>query len=232
VGFTGSAYALQAATKSVPIVFTLIFDAVDTKLVDSLSKPGGNLTGVSVSTFSLVKKRLQLLTQIVPSVSRVALLISAVDMGAAQFRKAGFEIAKEMGLALQVFEASQASDFEPLFDRMKSTGCEALVLASSAFFFYSREALLALANARRMPTCVWSKEMLAAGALMYYGADLADMVRRAAPYAVKILKGAKPSDLPVEEPTTYRFGVNMKTARAIGIEIPAQVSMLLDEVIE
>jgi putative ABC transport system substrate-binding protein len=232
VGVTRGAYALKAATNSIPIVFTLVFDALDTKLVDSLSKPGGNATGLSGLTFSVTKKRLQLLSEIVPNASRLGMLISTVDPGADLFRKAGMESAKEMGFAIELFEASADADFEPVMKGMIGSQIQGLAVAAAGLFFRSREPLMRLLNANRIPTCAWSKEMLVAGALMYYGADLSDMVRRVATYVDRILKGAKPADLPVEEPTRYAFGINLKTAKSIGIDIPSSMYVRVDEVIE
>jgi putative ABC transport system substrate-binding protein len=232
VGVTQGAYALKAATSSIPIVFTLSFDPLETKPVDSLSKPSGNATGVAGVTSIVIKKRFQLLAEIIPNASRLGVLISTVDPGADTFRKRTLEAAKELGITIDLFEVGADADFEPLTKYMVSSGVQGLVVVASGLFFRSREMLLNLANENRLPTCAWSKEMLAAGALMYYGTDLSDMAKRAAPYVVKILKGAKPSDLPVEEPTRFTFGINLKTARLIGVDIPSGIYVRVDEVIE
>jgi len=232
VGAAGGASFLKAATSTIPIVFMLVVDALEIKLVDSLSRPGGNLTGPSLSTFALVQKRFQLLRDIIPNISKVGLLISANEPGTPFAEKVVRDITRSMGLVLGLYEVRRPEDLEPLFREMVGAQIEGLVLSGSGLLYQQREVIFRLAIANRLPTVSWSKETLVSGALISYGADLVELVRHAAPYIDKILRGAKPSELPVEEPTSYNYGVNLKTAKLIGIDLPQSVYARADELIE
>jgi putative ABC transport system substrate-binding protein len=228
---TGAPYLRDATTK-IPIVFVSVPDPVGMKLVQTFARPGGNMTGLSNFGEELSAKRLQLLKELVPSLSRVALLINR-DLLSKGFYIEGSRVAGDkLGLVVQVFELTSMEDMEPTFDAMVQAGMQAVTLAQGGFAFSGRATVARLAVARRLALCAYSKPTFDAGALMAYGPNSLDAFRRMAFYVDKILKGAKPSELPVEQPTKFEFFVNLTVARKLGLEVPWHLQQIADEVIE
>ena len=234
-GGSPTALAAKQATKTIPIVFASASDPVMDGLVASLARPGGNVTGSSNLNPELVGKCLEQLKQAVPGVSRVAVLWQP---GAAGERtgKDMLQGAVVAGLALEVrlqfLEARGAVDVDRAFSEMTRARAGALTVLASAMFFSERRRLLDLAAKNRLPAVYTQREFVDAGGLMSYGPNLADLFRRAATYVDRILKGAKPADLPVELPTKFELVINLKTAKALGLTIPLSLLQRADQVIE
>ena len=234
-GGTPTALAAKQATKTLPIVFAVAADPVGSGLVTSLARPGGNITGLSNLSPELVGKRLEQLTQAVPGVSRVVVLWQPGVLGerTEQDLLKGAEVAaRALGVRLQVVEARGPADFDKAFSAMTRKRVGALTLLTSTMFFNERQRLVDLAAKNRLPAVYPAREFVDAGGLMAYGANIPDMVRRAATYVDKILKGAKPGDLPVEQPTKFELVINVKTAKALGLTIPPSLLQRADEVIQ
>jgi putative tryptophan/tyrosine transport system substrate-binding protein len=231
-GVNASVYAKNATT-SIPLVFMHVPDPVGMKLVETLARPGGNVTGLSSYASDLIGRRLQILKEIVPGLSRLAQLVNPnariAPMNVAETRAA----ADKLGLTVQTFEARTLADLEPAFDAMASANMAAVtVSAGEGIQFQGRTIIPKLALARHIAMSAPSRETYEFGALMSYGVDQLAICRRAAVYVDKILKGAKPSEFPVEGPTKFEFLLNLKTARAIGIEVPAVMIGRADQVVE
>jgi ABC-type uncharacterized transport system substrate-binding protein len=237
---TDTSYATQAAkdaTKTIPVVFTTANDPVGDGQVASLARPGGNLTGFSILALDLNGKRLELLKEAFPNISRVGFLtkmgttIGEQRLGEQRFKEAE-AAAKGLGLRLQVVGAKGAEDLERAFEAAKRAGVQALLAHPSTFVAINRARIIELAIKNRLPVIYGSREHAEAGALMSYGPDLVDNYRRAATYVDKILKGAKPAELPVEQPTKFEFIINLKTAKQTGLTIPPNVLVRADRVIK
>ena len=234
-GGTLGALAAKQATTTLPIVFPGVGDPVADGLVASLARPGGNLTGLSGVSTELTGKLLELLTQAVPGVSRVAFLLkpdASPERTMQIFRKEADAAAQALGVQLQVVEARGPEDFDRAFSDMSEARAGALVVLVTPAFFNARQRLVDLAAKHRLPTVFTSRVFVDAGGLMSYGPSTPDMFRRAATYVDKILKGAKPADLPVEQPVKFELVINLKTAKALGLAIPHAMLMRADEVIE
>jgi putative tryptophan/tyrosine transport system substrate-binding protein len=231
VGATAAPY-VKNATTTIPVVFSVVSDPVAAKLVDSLARPGGNVTGLTYFAEELAAKRLQFLKDGIPRLSRVGLLVNPNTYLSRPYIEESQVAAAKLGLALQTFEARSLDELEPAFDRMSATGMQAVSIIPEGVFYQGRAVIPKLALARRLPTCVWSRETLEPGALMSYGPDLLTILRRTAVYVDKILKGAKPGELPVEQPTRLQLFINLTTARALGLELPVTLLSNADEVIE
>jgi putative ABC transport system substrate-binding protein len=234
-GGTLGALAAQQATRTLPIVFTAVGDPVAEGLVTSLARPGGNVTGLSTVSSELVGKSLELLRQAVPGVSRVAFLLKpdAMPGRAKKDRlKAADLTARALGVRLQVVEARGPEDFDRAFSDMTRTRAGALAVLATPVFDNERWRLVDLATKNRLPTVYSFRGDVEAGGLMSYGPDLADLFRRSATYVDNILKGAKPGDLPVEQPTKFELVINLKTAKALGLTIPPSVLAQADHVVE
>jgi ABC-type uncharacterized transport system substrate-binding protein len=232
---TPAALAAKQATTTIPIVFIGAADPVGDGLVTSLARPGGNVTGLSNLGSDTVGKRLELLTQAAPGVRRVAVLWQPGGQGertAQDMLKAADIAARALGPQLQVVEARGPANFDRAFSDMARARAEALIVLGSVMFFTERRRLLALAAKHRLPAVYPQRTFVDAGGLMAYGPNLADLFRRAATYVDKILKGAKPVDLPVEQPTKFELVINLKTAKALGLTIPPSVLGRADEVIQ
>ena len=220
---TPAALAAKQATRTLPIVFAAAADPVTSGLVTSLARPGGNVTGLSSLAPELVGKRLELLKQAVPGVSRVAVLWQPGALGERTEKDMlkGAEVAaRALGVRLQFVEARGPADFDRAFSDMTRARAGALTVLPSTMFFSERRRLVDLAAKNRLPAVYPLREFVDAGGLMSYGPNLADLFRRAATYVDKILKGAKPADLPVEQPTKFELVINLKTAKALGLTIP------------
>jgi putative tryptophan/tyrosine transport system substrate-binding protein len=232
---TPQALAAKQATRTLPIVFGAAADPVGSGLVTSLARPGGNVTGLSVLTPELVGKRLELLKQAVPGVSRVAVLWHPGNYGerTEQDMLKEAEVAgRALGVRLQFLEARGPGDLDRAFSDMTRARAGALTVVPSAMLFGERRRLVDLAAKNRLPAVYQWREGVDAGGLMSYGPDFADLFRRAATYVDKILKGAKPADLPVEQATKFDLVINLKTAKTLGLTIPPSLLQRADEVIQ
>jgi ABC-type uncharacterized transport system substrate-binding protein len=231
-GSTPSALAAKQATRTVPIVFIAAGDPVTSWLVSSLARPGGNVTGLSSLVLELVGKCLELLKQAVPEVSRVAVLWRPGALGERTEReilKRAEVAARALGVRLQFVEARGPADFDRAFSEMTRARASALTVLPTGEFSRERRRLVDLAAKNRLPTVFPWREGVDAGGLMAYGPDHADIFRRAATYVDRVLKGAKPADLPAEQPTKFEFVINLKTAKALGLTIPQSVLVRADE---
>jgi len=226
----------KQATRTIPIVFTVAADPIASGFVTSLARPGGNVTGLSALAPELIGKRLEVLTQAAPAISRVAVLWEPSSLGERTDKdllKRAEVAGQALGVRLQFVEARGPADFDRAFSDMTRARAGALtVLPSSGMFFNERRRLVDLAAKDRLPTVYPWREGADAGGLMAYGPSIADLFRRAATYVDKILKGAKPGDLPVEQPTKFELVINLKTAKALGLTIPPSVLRRADQVIE
>jgi putative ABC transport system substrate-binding protein len=234
-GGTAQALAAKEATRTIPIVFTVVVDAVADGLVTSLARPGGNVTGVSGLISELVGKWLELLKQAVAEVSRVAVLRQPGTFGERtekEMLKAADVAARALGLQLHLVEARGPGGFDKAFSDMIRARAGALSVWTSPMFNSERRRLVGLAARNRLPAVYPWREAVDAGGLMAYGANPADAFRRAATYVDKILKGAKPADLPVEQPTKFELVINLKTANTLGLTIPRSLLQRADEVIQ
>jgi putative ABC transport system substrate-binding protein len=223
--------AAKNATKIIPIVFTTANDPVGDGQVDSLARPGGNLTGLSILALDLNGKRLELLKEAFPNILRVGFLTRIGTASGEQRFDEAKTAAKALGLQLQYIGAKGADDLENAFDMAKRAGVQALLAHPSTFVGTNRARIIDLSIKNRLPVIYGSGEPAEAGALMSYGPDLVDNYRRAGTYVDKILKGAKPADLPVEQPIKFELVINLKTAKQMGVIIPPNVLARADRVI-
>jgi putative ABC transport system substrate-binding protein len=223
---------LTQATSTIPIVFMNVPDPIGLKLVESLSRPGGNATGFVNFGRDLAGKRLQLLKEIVPGLSHVALLVNKEQSSAKIYIDEGGSAAAELGLKLEVFDVRQTEALANTFDDMKKKQMQALITASGGSFFQWKARIASMARDHRLPYCAFAKETFDAGALIGYGADQTQLCRDAVHYVDRILKGANPADLPVQQPTKVQLLINLKVARAIQVKIPPSLLATADEVIE
>ena len=233
-GTLGPRVAMKATT-TIPIVFAGAGDPVGSGLVASLARPGGNVTGLAGVSPELVGKRLELLKQAVPGVDRVAVLRQPTALGervAKDMLKAADVAARALGVQPQFVEARGPDEFARAFSDMTSARAGALTLLPANMFLREHRRLVDLAAKNRLPAVYTSREFVDAGGLMSYGANQPDLFRRAATYVDKILKGAKPGDLPVDQPTKFELVINLKTAKALGLTIPQSVLAQADEVIQ
>jgi putative ABC transport system substrate-binding protein len=232
----GSPAALpaKAATTVIPTVFMVGSDPVELGLVASLNRPGGNLTGVAYLNAEVAPKRLELLHQFVPASKSIALLVNPANpVVAAEAQAKELEAAvRTLGLQLPLVKASNALEIEEAFSALVRDRVDALQIGVDPLFGNHIDQLVALATRHKVPTIYPWREFTAAGGLMNYGASIPDAFRQVGVYTGQILKGAKPSDLPVQQPTKLQFVLNLKAAKAIGLEFPAKLLALADEVIE
>jgi putative ABC transport system substrate-binding protein len=229
---TPAVQAAKKVTARIPIVMTRVANPVKTGLVPSLSKPGGNITGMSFFPDELSAKRLQLLKEVLPSVSRVAVLSDEGNVGTTLVIGEMEAPSRQLGIELLVLSVSGPGDFVGAFEAAKRGHAEALILVDNAFFTKHRAEILDRAAKHSLPVFSLWRPFAEAGALMAYGARTPPIYRRAAHYVDRILKGASPADLPVEQPTEFELTINLKTARALSIEIPLTLLARADEVIE
>ena len=224
--------AAKRATSTIPIVIASTADPVGQGLVASLARPGGNLTGISMLSTDLTGKRVQLLREIVPKATRVAVLAMkgtpATPLLLAQMRS----VTQQMGLTLVIHEVNETEALVPAFAAMQRAGAQLLVVQQAPFIAANRKMILDLAAKHRLPAMFDLRHFVDAGGLISYGPSIPDLFRRAAHYVDLIFKGAKPADLPVEQPTKFEMFVNLKTAKALGLAIPQSVLARADEVIQ
>jgi len=229
---TPAAPPAKAATTTIPIVFLTAADPVEAGLVASLNRPGGNLTGVSILNVELGAKRLELLHELVPSASIVALLINPTHPAAETASKDLQAAARTIGLEFLVLHASTEHDFDTVFATLAQVRAGALVIGADAYFVSRSEQLAALTVHHAVPAISLSREFAVAGGLMSYGTSVVDAYRQLAIYAGRILKGEKPADLPMQQITKVELIINLKTARALGLTVPLPLLGRADEVIE
>jgi putative ABC transport system substrate-binding protein len=231
-GDTASPLAAKGATTTIPIVFVVGSDPVKEGLVASFNRPGGNITGVSIISSALVSKQFELLHELVPQAAVVGILLNPSNPNA-DFELSDLQSeARSMGLQLVVVRANTESAIELAFASVAQQRAAALLVAPDVFFLDRREQLIALSARASLPALYSRREYAAIGGLASYGASLADGYRQAGIYAGRILKGEKPADLPVMQPTKYELVINLKTAKALGLQIPDKLLALADEVIE
>jgi putative ABC transport system substrate-binding protein len=227
----GPVIAAKQATTVIPIVFALQTDPVGTGLVGSLSRPGGNVTGLSVEQTDTVGKRLDLLREIVPGLKRLAIMANVAGPGAVLEMAEVVAAAQTLGIEVVPSKIQKAEDIVVAFDSFKGHA-EALYISTDPLVFTNRIRINTMAQSARLPTMYSQREYVEAGGLVSYGANIPDLFRRSAEYVDKILRGAKPADLPVEEPTKFDLVINLTTAKALGLTIPQTFLHRADEVIE
>ena len=221
----------RAATTTIPIVFTAGGDLVKVGLIESLSHPGGNLTGLSLLTVEIGTKRLELLKETLPKIRRVAVLGNPQNPAYKTQVEEVQTAAKLLGLQLQIVQSRAPEEFSGAFLAMTKERASALLVLTDAMFNAERQRIVELAASSRVPAIYDFKEFAEAGGLMSYGADINDVYRRAAIYVDKIVKGSKPGELPVEQPTEFQFLINLKAAKQIGLTIPPNILARADRVI-
>jgi putative ABC transport system substrate-binding protein len=227
----GPVIAAKQATSLIPIVFALAADPLGNGLVASLGRPGGNVTGLSTQSSDTSNKRLELLRELLPDLRRLAMMAN-VDAPSALSELADAETtARALGIEIVPAKIRRSADIAPAFEALKGRA-DALLVSPEPLVFSNRIRINILAAAARLPTMHFAREYVESGGLMCYGPNLADLFRRAGDYVDKILRGAKPGDLPVEQPTKFDLIINLATAKAIGITIPPTLLALADEVIE
>jgi putative tryptophan/tyrosine transport system substrate-binding protein len=230
-GSTQSIDAARQATRTIPIVFPVTFDPVESGFVASLARPGGNLTGLSTVNPDAAAKRVELMKEIMPRISRLAVLRNPTNSGSQFPLKETEAGAKRLAIQLQVLEVRGANQLAEAFGTAGKGRADALIVLADALFFAQRGQVAELGIKHRLPSMFDDAQSVEAGGLVSYGANLADLFRRSAVYVDKILKGAKPADLPVEQPKQFEFIINLKTAKQIGLTIPPNVLVRADRVI-
>jgi putative ABC transport system substrate-binding protein len=228
---TPAVMALKQATSVIPIVFAQAGDPVANNLVTSLARPGGNITGLSNQTRELAGKRLELLREVVPGLHQLAILVNVGNPSAVLEMGEAEAAARTLGLDVAVVEIRRAEDIGPAFDALKGRA-DALYVCADALVVSNRMRINTFALSARLPTVHFSRDLVEGGGLMSYGTNVPDLFRRAAEYVDKILRGVKPAEIPVEQPTKFDLVVNLTTAKALGLEIPPKLLALADEVIE
>jgi putative tryptophan/tyrosine transport system substrate-binding protein len=224
--------AAKQATSTIPIVFTVVGDPVAEGFVANLARPGGNITGLATISPELVGKQLEMLKAVVPKISRVAVLQNPSNLSHLRQLRQAESAARALGVQLQILEARTPSEIEAAFPAMSSQRAGGVLVLRDAVFRAQGAQIAALAAKSRLPAMYGLREQAEAGGLMAYGASVPQMFRRAATYVDRILKGAKPGDLPVEQPTKFELVINLKTAKALGLTIPQSILVRADRVID
>jgi putative ABC transport system substrate-binding protein len=224
--------AARRATSTIPIIMANSADPVGSGIIASLTHPGGNITGMSQNSNEIAGKRLQLLHELLPKATRIAVLAWEQSPLRAQFLEQIRAAARQMGITLVIQEAGSPESLTPAFGAMQRLRAQGLLVQNTPFTSNNRKRIVELATQYRLPTIFEGRSSVEDGGLMSYGTSVTDMHRRAAFYVDKVLKGARPADLPVEQPTSFEMFINLKTARAIGIQVPKAVLMRANEVIQ
>jgi putative ABC transport system substrate-binding protein len=230
-----SAAAAKRATQTIPIVFTHVSDPVGSGLVPTLARPGGNVTGFTHVNVGLSPKRLEFLKEMIPNVTRVVALWHPGGLGERTeniMLKETEAAARALGIQLQFLEVRGSSDFDRAFGPVTKQGAGALMVLPGPLFLTEHRRVVDLVAKTRLPAVYFAREFAAAGGLMSYGTDMADILRGAASYVDKIMKGAKPADLPVEQGSKFELVINLKTARALGLTLPPALLLRADQVID
>ena len=227
---TSSSYA-KKATSTIPIVFMYVPDPVRTKMVESLARPGGNATGLTSYAAELTGLRLQFLKEVAPGLRRVAFLVNPDDDITPTYIDQAHAAAAKLGITVQVYEARALAALEQAFEAMAKARMQALTIPAGGLFYVGRAKIGKLALAQRMPICAPTRGYMDSGAMMSYGPDMVAICRRGAFYVDKILKGAKPADIPVEIPTKFELVINEKVAQQLGVKIPQTLLLRADAVI-
>jgi putative ABC transport system substrate-binding protein len=227
-----SSRAAKSATSRIPIVSIIGGDPIEAGLVASLTRPGGNLTGVSFLDVELTSKRLELLTELVPRANVIALLENPSDPNAERIMRDAQEAARTKGVQLLILKASTESEIDAAFATLVQPRAGALLVGADPFFLTQREQLVALASRHAVPAIYSLRDFAASGGLISYGTSLTAVYRQVGVYVGKILNGAKPADLPVQQPTKFELVINLKTAAALGLTVPQSILARADEVIE
>jgi len=223
---------LQQETQTIPIVFVLVFDPVGAGFVESLARPGGNATGFSFSEYAVSGKWLELLKELAPGVTRAAVVRDATDPAGTGQWGAIQSIAPSLGVELTPIGVRNAGEIERGITELARSPNSGLIVTAGGPVIVHRESIIATATRHRLPTVYWNRMYVAGGGLMSYGPETIDQYRRAANYVDRILKGEKPADLPVQAPTKYELLINLKTAKALGLDVPPTLLARADEVIE
>ena len=229
---TPAALAAKSVTTTIPIVIPTAIDPVGTGLIASLARPGGNITGGAILTGELAAKRLELLKEVISSLSRTAVLWNNANPANALAWRETQDAANALGVTLQSHEVKGPKDFEVAFDRMTKERLDALFVLDDALTIQYRNEIADFAIKKRLPSVFAARDRVEAGGLMSYGPRYSELMRRAAALVDKILRGAEPANLPMEQPTTFELVINLKTARAIGLTVPPPLLARADEVIE
>lgn len=231
-GGPNPALAAKSATSTIPIVFTLGADPVKLGLVDSLGRPGGNITGIGFTTDDVNGKRLQLLYEMVPKVTSIAVLVASDNPNSESIVRQSHDAARTLGLQVHVLKARTEREIDAAFAALAQLSAGALFVGSDGFFFDRRSQMTALAARHAVPASYELREFVEAGGLMSYGANLSEVYRQAGLYAGKILSGTKPADLPILQPTKVELTINLKTAKALGLTITRSLQLRADELIQ
>jgi putative tryptophan/tyrosine transport system substrate-binding protein len=229
---TPAALAVKRATTTVPLVMVAVGDPIGTGLVSSLARPGGNLTGLSSIAPDLEGKRLQLLREVLPALSHVAMFVNSLNPFHVSSMKQARAAAQAMGIKLQLHDIPKSEDLDDAFAAIRKERPDALLILADRVFLHNRQRMMDFTNEQRLPNVNAYKELVEVGGLMSYGPSYEDMHKRAAIYVDKILKGTKPADLPIEQPSKFTFIVNLKAAKALGVTVPSQLLGLADQLIE
>jgi len=232
-GSTPGALAAKAATQSVPIVFLIGTDPMVAGIVPSLARPGGNITGCTILNAQVISKEFQLLRELPPAMRTIGMLVNPTNRVQTEMETKGAQVAaKIFEVHLVTVKAGAPSDIEPAFATLLAERVDALLISGEYFFTTQRDRLIALASEHRLPAVYANREFTAAGGLMNYGSSIPEGARQVGIYVGRILKGEKPSDLPVLQATKFELVINLKTAKALGLSIPSGVMAIADEVIE
>jgi ABC-type uncharacterized transport system substrate-binding protein len=229
---TPAALAVKKATATVPLIMVAVGDPVGTGLVPSLARPGGNVTGLSSIAPDLEGKRLQLLREIVPALSHVAMFVNSANPFHVSSMSQARAAAQTMGIKLQIHDIQKSEDLDAAFAALRKERPDALLILADRVFLHNRQRIVDFTREQRLPNVNAYKELVEVGGLISYGPSYEDMHKRAAIYVDKILKGARPADLPIEQPSKFTFIVNLKAAKELGVTVPSQMLGLADQLIE
>jgi len=229
---TPAALAVKKATTTVPLVMVAVGDPVGTGLVPSLARPGGNLTGLSSIAPDLEGKRLDILREVVPTLSHVAILFNSLNPFHVASMRQAHAAAQAMGIKLQQHDIRKSEDLDGAFAAIRNERPDALLILADRVFLHNRQRMMDFTEEQHLPNINAYTELVEAGGLMSYGPSYEDMHKRAAIYVDKIIKGAKPADLPIEQPSKFTFNINLKVAKALGLSVPSSLVTLADKVIE